>query len=213
MAKKKGAAVSEVPPAQESAEKVDFFHDLNPVRAFIHMRAPRRDAKKKRQLVITFRMALNGNLVRSAPDFIQTAYDGVKDHEEKSVALKREIENVTIAIFETDKSKNSSEELGSVRLEKLCVSEISSSKGDPSIVLTFQTVYPWDSSIWRFLGGHYGADVFLQFDATQATLLDLVDRFERGNDAKSKAANDDSQAELPGVTQGATEDESEGAEA
>jgi hypothetical protein len=185
MAGKKTAASA----VTDTGERVKFFHNLEPIRTFIHVKAPRKDKKDKRQLTITFRMPLNGNLVRSAPDFLQTAFAGVRDAEENYVGIKKEIENVTISIFETDKSKKASEELTAVRLEQIAVKEISSSKGDPSIVLTFQTVYPWDSSIWRFLGSHYAGDVFLQFDAAQASLLDLVD-------VKSKAANDDSQLPL-----------------
>lgn len=209
MAKRKSSS-EDTQPAVATGEKVSFFHNLTPVRAFIHMKVPRKDKKDKRQLTITFRMGLNGNLIRSAPDFIQTAYAGVKDHAESLVEIKKEIEGVSIAMLETDKSKRATETLDNVSIEGLAVKEIKSSKGDPSIVLTFQTVYPYDTSIWRFLGTHYAGDVFLQFDAQQASLLDLADRFERGNDAKSRAAND--QPDLPGVDveEGGGEDEDEG---
>jgi hypothetical protein len=170
MAGKKGKA-NEVP----AAETASFFHKIAPIETFLHMKAPRRDKKDKRQVTLMFRMPLNGNNVRSAPVFIQTAFTGVKDHGEDLVSLKKVISGVDIQIYLSEKLKRSDFDLTQVSLTKLAVKEISSSKGDATIVLTFEVVYPWEAGLWRFLGVHYASKVFLKFDAEQASLLDLED--------------------------------------
>jgi hypothetical protein len=178
-----------------------FFHQLEPIMCFLDMKAPRRQ-KQKQEVTLLFRMALDGNKVRSAPDFIQTAYDGVKEHAESLVELKKEVDKVDIAIFELpNKRQRATFELNSARIQDIAVKEIRSGKGDPSIALTFSTIFPWDSDLWRFLGKHYKTDVFLKFDSAQATLLDLEDEEEE-------------QPDLPGVVESADEaEETEAAEA
>lgn len=172
MAKKKGSTSHEDRPEVQTAS---FFHKIQPIPTFMHMKAPRRDKKDKRQVTITFRMALDGNRVRSAPDFIQTAYVEVETNGADAVSLRKVVSGVDIQIFESDKLKRSGLDLSKVNLEKLAVKEINSSKGDASIVLTFEVLYPWEGDVWRFLGHHYASQVFLKFDAEQASLLDLED--------------------------------------
>lgn len=180
--------------AKKVAIETKFFHQLEPIMCFIDMKAPRRQ-KQKQEVTLMFRMALDGNKVRSAPDFIQTAYDGVKDHAESLVELKKEIDKVDISVFELpNKRQRSIFDLSAARIVSIAVKEIRSGKNDPSIVLTFETVYPWDNDLWRFLGKHYKTDVFLKFDSAQATLLDLEDE-EEGE-----------QQELPGVADGEAEE-------
>jgi hypothetical protein len=153
----------------------------------IHMKAPKRNQKGDRNVVILFRITLNGNSVRSAPDVVKWAYDGVNTKGESQVSLKKEIENINMEVFDTDEIKRPSlRSLKGLYLKNLTVKEISSGKGDKSIVLTFQSDYEWDEVIWRWLGDHFATDVFLEFDPAQASLLDIPE-------AK---ADDDAQMEL-----------------
>lgn len=171
-----------------------FFHQLDtPLEAFVHMKTPRRDKKDKKRVTVTFRMPLDGNIVRSAPEFIRTGYLGVKEHGEDFVGMKKEIENVDIQVFELpNKRQKQVYEFTGAHLEKLAVKEIKSGKGDPSIVLTFEFIYPWDTTVWRFLGAHYATTVFLKFDSAQASLLDLPDE-----SAEDEEEEDEDQPTLP----------------
>lgn len=187
MAAKKAGSSAEAPPK----EKARFFHDLKPIRVHLHMKAPRRE-KEDPWVTLLFRMTLDGNLIRSAPDFIQTAYDGISEHDEDHVGLKRAIENVSIDIHETDRTKKA-HTLSDVIVENMEVKEIKSSKSDPSIVLTFEVRYPAEATIWAFLRSHFDRDAFVVFDSAQAFLLALDD---------APAPKDDKQAplEMPPVS-------------
>ena len=98
------------------------------------------------------------------------------------VSISQLIENVNIAIFETNRSKGSSLELNDVTISKLEVKKIRSGKGDPSIVLKFQVEYPCEREVWRFMRTRYAGDVFLVFDSAQASLLNLIDAKEAEKD-------------------------------
>jgi hypothetical protein len=168
------------------ARSEKFFHLVSPIETFIHMKTPRRDKKQKRQLTITYRLSLDGNNIRSAPDFVQTAYEGVKEHGERLVELKKEVQGLEIDILELPKNKSAMWNMASVTLENLAVKEISSGKGDTSIVLTCQSLVDWDGGLWKFMGARYGTTVYLRFDSSQASLLDLADEA----DAKAKKSKD-----------------------
>jgi len=152
------------------------------MRAHVDMKAPKRNKKGDRQVVILFRITLNGDTVRSAPDVVKWAYEGVKTKSEDHIGIKKEIEGVNVEFFQLEESKRSNLRLKALYLAKLVVKEISSGKGDLSIVLTFQAEYEWDEVIWRWLGDNYKTDVFLEFDAAQATLLDLEEAETKGED-------------------------------
>jgi hypothetical protein len=62
------------------------------------------------------------------------------------------------------------------------VKEIESSKGDPSIVLTFQVEHVGDTDVWRFMRTHFGMDAFVVFDSAQAFLLALDDEPKKADD-------------------------------
>ena len=172
-----------------------FFHRLStPLRAFVEMKAPRRNKKDDPFVALLFRMGLNGNNIRSAPDFLQTAYAGVADHGESKVELKEQIDNVSIDLHETAETKRAALDLSSVTITDLVVKEIKSSKGDPSVVLTFQVEYPIELSLWKWLQTHFKRDTFLVFDSTQATLLDLED-VEADKDEEE--SEDEDQPPLP----------------
>jgi hypothetical protein len=183
MAAKKAAAQAEAPPREK--ERAKFFHNLKPIRVHMHMKAPRRE-KEDPWLTLLFRMTLDGNLVRSAPDFIQTAYDGIAEHDEDHVGLKRAIENVTIEIHETDRTKVT-QTLSDVMVYNMEVKEIESSKGDPSIVLTFQVDYPAEAELWRFMRTHFAMEAFVVFDSAQAFLLALEEEPKKKDDEKQGA--------------------------
>jgi hypothetical protein len=161
--------------ADSAPLKAKFFHDLAPIRVHLHMKAPHLDGADERMVTMLFRMTLNGNLIRSAPDFVQEAYDNISGHMADYVGIPAAIESVTVDIFETDKQKNSSLTLADITITNLEVKEIKSSKSDPSVVLTFQIDYPAEADVWRFLRTHYGMDAFLVFDSAQAHLLALED--------------------------------------
>jgi len=176
------------------ARSEKFFHQVSPIETFIHMKTPRRDKKQKRQLTITYRLSLDGNNIRSGPPFVQTAYEGVKEHGERLVEIKMEVQGLEVEILELPKNKSALWNMGSVTLENLAVKEIKSGKGDTAIVLTCQSLVDWDPGLWKFMGQRYGTTVYLRFDSSQASLLDLADEAEAKTKA-GKASKD--QAELP----------------
>jgi hypothetical protein len=158
-----------------------FFHQLaQPIKTFIHLRAPKRN-NDKQEIAITFRIALNGNNIRSAPKFIQSAFAEVQNGA-SSVELKREIENVNVEIYNLPENKKPNFRLPRLHLAKLAVKEVLNSESDAAQVLCFETVYPWDSAVWEYLGEHYASDVFLKFDSAQATLLDLEEEAEENGE-------------------------------
>ena len=180
-----------------------FFHEIEKVRCFVDMKVPTRVKEKngfRQEQCLLFRMTLDGNLVRSAPDFVKAAYDGLKENAESLVKLKKEITGVQVVIYELpNKRQKPILQLDDCRISDLAVKEIKSGKNDVSIVLTFSVVLTWDSDVWRFLGRHYKTEVFLEFDSSQASLLDLEDE------------EDTDQPDLPGVVENETE-EAEAAE-
>jgi hypothetical protein len=158
-----------------------FFHQLStPIQTFIHLRAPKRN-NEKQEIPITFRIALNGNNIRSAPKFVQSAYAEIQNGAD-FVGLKKEIENLNVELFNLAENKKPSFRLPRLHLQKLAVKESANSEGDTSTVLTFETMYPWDSAIWEYLGEHYATDVFARFDSAQATLLDIEEEDDKGEE-------------------------------
>lgn len=148
-----------------------FFHQLkDPIPTFLHMRAPKRNGDKA-ELAITFRIALNGNNVRSAPPFVRSAYDEIQNGAD-SVGLKKELENVNVELFNLPENKRCNFRLPRLHLMKLAVKETENSEGDTATVLCFETLYPWDRAVWEYLGEHYASTVFAKFDSAQANLLD-----------------------------------------
>lgn len=159
-----------------------FFHQLkDPLKLFFGMKNPKRSEQADRQLVLTFRVALNGNNVRSSPKFVQSAYDEIKNGADY-VGLKKELENVNVDLFNLEEKKRPDFKLPMLHIEKMCVKEVKNSQGDTSIVLCFEAQYPWDESIWDYLGDHYSTDVWARFDSAQATLMDLEEAEEKGED-------------------------------
>lgn len=152
-----------------------FFHKLKtPIRTMIGLRAPKR-AGDKQEIPITFRIALDGNNVRSAPPFVQSAYTEVQNGAD-FVGLKKELENVNVECFNLPEHKRSNFRFPQLHLSKLAVREVKNSEGDTATVLTFETVFPWDKAVWEYLGEHYSSDVFLRFDSAQANLLDMDEK-------------------------------------
>jgi hypothetical protein len=165
-----------------------FFHQLStPIKTFFGMRAPRR-ANEKQEIPITFRIALNGNNIRSAPKFVQSAYQEIQNGAD-FVGLKKELDNVNVEIYNLPENKKPSFRLPRLHLQNLAVKETKNSEGDTSTMLCFETLYPWDSAVWEYLGERYSTDVFTRFDSAQATLLDL-------QEAEDETEND-KQEELP----------------
>jgi hypothetical protein len=164
-----------------------FFHKLDtPIPVLIHLKTPRRNAQQDRHIPITFRLPLNGNTVRSAPPFIKSAYEEIKNGAD-FVGLKKELENLDVELFNLAENKRPAIRLPRLHLTGLAVKEVKTSENDTAITLTFQTLYPWDPAIWEYLGDHYGTEVYAKFDAAQATLVDVED----------EGAEDEEQAELP----------------
>jgi hypothetical protein len=174
------------PPAGDTK----FFHQLSTLqRSWIHVGNFLKKKEDDRFFTIRFRMPLNGNNVRSAPHAIQTAYAVIEGDGLCDGSIRQIIENVHIEIYATDSSKKAIEELKSATVSDLEVKEISSGKGDKSIVLTFKVVYPMDWGVLKFLSTHFAGDVFLRFDSAQASLLDLAD-------VEKDEEEDDEQGEL-----------------
>lgn len=152
--------------------KTKFFHGRR-IQAHVSMKSPKRTKDGERKVTILFRVPLNGDTVRSAPDAVKWAYDGVKTKGEDHVGLKNEINNINAEYFILPDAKRATMKTKALYLEKLAVKEIKTSKSDVAVVLTFQSEYDWDKVIWEWLGDVYGTDVFIEFDAAQATLLDI----------------------------------------
>lgn len=168
-----------------------FFHKLaDPIRTTLHMKTPQRKGDD-RNIPITFRIALNGNNVRSSPPFVQSAYKEIQNGADL-VGLKKEIENVNVELYNLPENKKPSFRLPRLHLTNLAVKETSNSEGDSQTVLSFETLYPWDRAVWEYLGEHYASDVFTKFDSAQANLLDMD---EDGDEEEE----DEDQPELPGV--------------
>jgi hypothetical protein len=161
-----------------------FFHLLaKPIPTTIGMRSPKRSGDKQ-EIPITFRIALDGNNVRSAPPFVRSAYEEINNGAD-SVGLKKEIENVNVEIYNLPEAKKASFRLPRLHLQKLAVKETANSEGDTQTVLAFETLYPYDSAVWKYLGEHYSITVFLRFDSAQASLLDEEDLSE-GEDVQAE---------------------------
>ena len=100
------------------------------LRTHVHMKAPKRNKKGERSVTILFRITLNGNTVRSSPDVVKWAYEGVKTKGEDHIGIKKEVEGVNAEFFQLEESKRATLKLKTLHLQKLVVKEISSGKGD-----------------------------------------------------------------------------------
>lgn len=167
----------------------------------IQMKAPKRNQEGERQVVIQFRIGLNGNTVRSAPDVVKHAYDGVLTKGQRDDALEKEIENIDIDVFPLPESKKANIKLKGLYLQNLAVKKVKTSKGDTAIALTFEAEYEWNEVVWRWLGDVYKTDVFLEFDPAQASLLDIQDE-EEEEDADQMELEADKPEEANGKAKG-----------
>lgn len=157
--------------------QVKFFHKLaKPIPAIIGMGAPKRSGDNQ-SIPIKFRIALDGNNVRSAPQFVQSAYKEIQNGADE-VSLKKELENIDVDIFNLPENKRPNFRLPRLYLQDLVVTEAKNSEGDVATVLSFKTIYPWDKAIWEYLGDHYSTTVFLKFDSAQGSLLDESEKDE-----------------------------------
>lgn len=153
--------------------RMKFFHGIK-VQTFIGRPAANRDKENKRSVIIPIRIQLNGNTIRSAPQPVARAYEEVKDNGGQMVGpLKYEVEGVNADIFDLEEHEKTSAKLKSLYLEKLVVREVKSSTGDSAIVLCCQFQRDFADGLWAWLGSHYKTDVWIRFDAAQATLLDI----------------------------------------
>jgi hypothetical protein len=149
-----------------------FFHQLKPIKARIGMKAPKRDKKDKGILPITFRMGLDGNIVRSGPDVVKRAYHEIEDGASVSSELAKIVEGASIQVYDTDTSRKPSFPLENVTLEKLVVQQTENSEGDKAVVLCFELEYPAEAEVWQKMRIYFKRDVWLVFDSEQASLLD-----------------------------------------
>jgi hypothetical protein len=148
-----------------------FFHGLK-VKTFVDILKPKRDGDEK-TLTITFRIGLNGNTVRSAPKFVQTAYKAVNEDACDLYGITKEFDKINTECFTLEEHKKPEIHLAALHFEKLAVLKTKNSEGDESIVLKFQSELSWNSALWSWIGDHYASDIWVKFDSAQATLLDL----------------------------------------
>ena len=149
-----------------------FFHKLSvPIKTFLSMGSPKRSGDKQ-EITIKFRIALNGNNIRSAPKFVQQGYEAVQGGADLW-HTPRELDNVNVEIYNLAETKRANFHLPRLHLTNFSVEEMKNSEGDSSVMLKFETDYPWDKAVWEYLGDHYSTDVFTRYDSAQATLLDL----------------------------------------
>jgi hypothetical protein len=150
-----------------------FFHGVK-VQTHINMLKPKRSGDDdNKSVVITFRIPLNGNTVRSAPKVIQGAYDCIEKDSCDNYGITKEFDKIDAEFYALEEHKRPELKLSALHFEKLAVLRTENAEGDPCTVLTFQTEYPWDSTIWTWLGDHYGTDVWVSFDSAQGILLDI----------------------------------------
>jgi len=126
-------------------------------------------------------MGLNGNTIRSAPKFVQSAYAEIQNGADM-VGLKKEFDNVNVELFNISTKKRCDFKLPRLHLEHLSVKEVKNSEGDVSTVLCFETEYPFDTDVWSYLGDHYATTVWAKFDSAQASLVELEEADEKGED-------------------------------
>jgi hypothetical protein len=171
---------------------IKFFHGRR-LQCHVAMKAPLRKANGDRQLVILFRLVLDGNNIRSAPAEVKAAYDAIKQSGQSESKPKREVENINGDFFNGPDTKSKAIRLKSLYLESLDVKESKNAQGDTAVVLTFQSKYEYDDKVWDWLGGNYKTDCFVEFDAAQASLLDIVEA------GAEDPAGDEEQEDLPGT--------------
>lgn len=152
---------------------IKFFHGVK-VQTHVNMLKPKRSDKgDTKSVCITFRIPLNGNTVRSAPKVIQAAYEAVANDSCDNYGITKEFDKIDTEVYQLEEHKRAELKLSALHFQKLAVVRTENSEGDPSTVLTFQTEYPWDKTIWEWLGDHYGTDVWIMFDSAQGVLLDI----------------------------------------
>lgn len=165
------------------------FFSNRKVQLFVGYPRGKRNKEGERNLVIPFRVTLDGQIVRSAPEFVKHAFEEIKSgcglYE-----IKKEVENIDCEIFSLEEHKRPTIRLPRLHLRKLSVGEVKNSEGDTSTVLSFQTEYPWDEVVWKFLGDRYKTDVWAQFDPAQATLLDVEENGAEDEEEGEAGADD-----------------------
>lgn len=172
---------------------VKFFKGRR-LQVFVNMRAPKRNGNGDRKVTLTFRIPLDGNTVRSAPEEVQIAYKGVKESGQEDVALRKEIENMYADVFPNPDNKRANIRLRSLYLTNLDVKEVKNSEGDRSVVLTCESEVEWDGALWEWLGANFRTDVFIEFDSAQATLLDVEEEPE-GEDVEAEPEEQEEESE------------------
>lgn len=163
---------------------VKFFHQLKPIQTRIGMKAPKRDKKEKGILPITFRMGLDGNVVRSGPDAVKRAYHEIEDGTCTEYKVPKIVEGAGIEVYDTETSKKPTFRLENVTLENLVVQQTENSEGDKAVVLCFDLEYPAEAEVWQKMRIYYKRDVWLVFDSAQASLLDKPAEEEEESDNK-----------------------------
>lgn len=175
---------------------VKFFNSRK-IKLFVGYPRGKRNKDQDRTLVIPFRVALDGQIVRSAPDFVKRAFDEIKDGAD-FVGLKKELENIDCDIFALEEHKRPAVKFARLHLKKLSVGEVKNGEGDTATVLSFSTEYPWDEVVWGFLGDRYKTDVWAQFSSAQASLLDVTETGAQddGEEEEADSEPDDSDEEV-----------------
>ena len=150
-----------------------FFHGVK-IQTHVNMLKPKRSGDDdNKSVVITFRIPLNGNSVRSAPKVIQGAFDAIDKDSCDVYGITKEFDKIDAEFYVLEEHKRSELKLSALHFEKVTVLRTENAEGDPCTVLTFQTEYPWDKTIWEWLGDKYGTDVWVSFDSAQGVLLDI----------------------------------------
>jgi hypothetical protein len=175
---------------------VKFFHGIK-VQTHVNMLKPKRSGPDDiKTVVITFRVPLNGNVVRSAPAVVKAAYEAVDKDSCDNYGITKEFDKIDSEFYVLEEHKRPEMKLPALHFQKLAVVRTENSQGDPCTVLTFQTEYPWDKGIWEWLGDHYGTDVWLSFDSAQGVLIDIEP--EEGEEKPSKQTSFDMATETEG---------------
>lgn len=129
---------------------------------------PKHNQENEKRILLNFTMPLTGQKIIGFPDFINDSFMAIEKTSApiEEIILDTEIEGITLEIFDTDEAKRRTQMIPAVTLRKFALER----KGDETF-LTFNTTIQRSKDILMWAHDYEGADIFIQFDATQAKLV------------------------------------------
>jgi hypothetical protein len=130
--------------------------------------SPKRNNEHEKRVLINFTIPLTGESLVGIPDFVNDAFVAIEKQGNpiEGITLETEIEGVTLEFFDTPEAKRRCYMLTAATLRKFTLH-----RKDEQTVLSFNTTIPRPIEIYEWLDKYEGCDVFISFDATQASLV------------------------------------------